>query len=141
MHRSPVRVRTADDGGAGPDQADTSESVHVVANLLKQVLRGIIEPVLTDDLLMSFYATDGAARCERAANCWQRHCPNGLGRSIWRGWTAPPAEVEDRTERIAQTAQLVRLLPAHNLNLLRFLLAHFRRCVANMRAWLALAAF
>lgn len=48
-----------------------SESVYVVANLLKQVLRGIIEPVLTDDLLMSFYATDGAARCELATNCLQ----------------------------------------------------------------------
>ena len=69
-----VLVRTADDGAAGSDQAEASESVHVVANLLKQVLRGIIEPVLTDDLLMSFYATDGAARCDLAANCLQEHC-------------------------------------------------------------------
>jgi len=53
----------------------------------------------------------------------------------------PLAEVEDRTERIEQIAQLVRLLPAHNLDLLRFLLAHFRRCVASIRAWITLTVY
>lgn len=53
----------------------------------------------------------------------------------------PLTEVEDRTERIEQIAQLVRLLPAHNLNLLQFLLAHFRWCVANIRARITLTVY